>query len=263
MSGNPAATSTTVGGLTNGTSYTFTVKATNASGTSAASTASTAVVTGSPNPPTNVVAVGGTPAPSGDLNVTWSAPASSGLGTIISYTATAKPSSGTCKTCTSTSTAPATPTLGCQVTGATNGTSYTVTVTATNSTGTAYISAASVASAAAFPSTTFGAPTIGTATGGFDQATVSWTAPTALAGTQPALTGYVVTPFIGTTAQTAQTFNSTATHRDGHRTDRGLGVHLHGGRHQRQRHRYRLGQVEQRLGDRDPERPDQRRGHGG
>ena len=49
VSGSPAATSTTVGGLTNGTSYTFTVKATNASGTSAASTASTGVVTGSPN----------------------------------------------------------------------------------------------------------------------------------------------------------------------------------------------------------------------
>ena len=211
VSGSPPATSTTVGGLTNGTSYTFTVKAVNGSGTSAASTASVAVVTGSPNPPTNVVAVGGAPAPSGDLNVTWSAPASSGLGTITSYTATAKPSSGTSKTCTSTSTAPATPALACQVTGATNGTSYTVTVTATNSTGTAYVSAASVASAAAFPSTTFGAPTIGTATGGFQQATVTWTAPAALAGTQPALTGYTVTPFIGTTAQPVQTFNSTAT----------------------------------------------------
>ena len=211
VSGNPAANSTTVGGLTNGTSYTFTVKATNGSGTSAASAASTGVVTGSPTAPTNVVAVGGIPAPSGDLNITWSAPSSSGLGTIDSYTATAKPSSGSSKTCTSTSTAPNTPTLACQVTGATNGTSYTVTVTATNSTGSSYTSVASAASAAAFPSTTFGAPTIGTATGGYQKATVTWTAPTALAGTQPALTGYVVTPFIGSTAQSAQTFNSTAT----------------------------------------------------
>ncbi len=208
VTGSPPNASTTVGGLTNGTSYTFTVKATNASGTSAASTASAGVVTGSPTAPTGVVAVGGIPAPSGDLNVTWSAPASSGLGTIVSYTATSSTGS---KTCTSTSTAPATPTLACQLTGLTNGTSYTVTVTATNSTGTAYKSVASAPSAAAFPSTTFGAPTIGAATGGFQQATVSWTAPAALAGTQPPLTGYVVTPFIGTTAQPSQTFNSTLT----------------------------------------------------
>ncbi len=108
-------------------------------------------MTGSPTAPTNVVAVGGIPAPSGDLNVTWSAPASSGLGTIDSYTATAKPSSGSSKTCTSTSTAPATPALSCQVTGATNGTSYTVTVTATNSAGSSYTSVASAASATAYP----------------------------------------------------------------------------------------------------------------
>ena len=208
VSGSPPATSTTVGGLTAGTSYTFTLKATNASGTSAASSASTGVVTGSPTAPTNVVAVGGTPAPSGDLNVTWSAPTSSGVGTIDSYTATSSTGS---KTCTSTSTPPATPTLGCQLTGLTNGTSYTVTVTATNSAGSSYKSVASVASPAAFPSTTFGAPTIGTATyAGNQSATVKWTAPSALAGTQPPLTGYVVTPYIGTTAQTAQTFNSTA-----------------------------------------------------
>ncbi len=211
VSGSPPNTSTTVGGLTNGTSYTFTLKAANASGTSAASAASTGVVTGSPTAPTGVVAVGGTPAPSGDLNITWSAPASSGIGTIDSYTATAKPSSGSNKTCTSTSTPPATPTLACQVTGATNGTAYTVTVTATNSAGSSYTSVASVASATAFPSTTFGAPTIGTATAGYQSATVKWTAPAALAGTQPPLTGYVVTPYIGSSAQTPQTFNSTAT----------------------------------------------------
>jgi predicted RNA-binding protein with TRAM domain len=209
VTGSPAATSTTVGGLTAGTSYTFTLKATNASGTSAASTASAGVVTGSPTAPTNVVAQGGTPAASGALIVTWSAPASSGVGTINSYTATSSTGS---KTCTSTSTAPATPALTCTITGLTNGTSYTVSVTATNSAGTAYKSVASAASPAAFPSTTFAAPTIGTATyAGNQSATVKWTAPAALAGTQPPLTGYVVTPFIGTTAQTAQTFNSTAT----------------------------------------------------
>ena len=45
-----------------------------------------------------------------------------------------------------------------------------------------------------------GAPTIGTATAGNGQATVTWTAPTSNGGDP--LTGYVVTPYIGTSAQT-------------------------------------------------------------
>ncbi|MFD0631764.1 fibronectin type III domain-containing protein [Catenulispora yoronensis] len=48
VTGNPPATSTVVSGLTNGTSYTFTVAATNSAGTGAASTPSNAVI------PTNV-----------------------------------------------------------------------------------------------------------------------------------------------------------------------------------------------------------------
>ncbi len=149
VTGNPAATSTTVGGLTAGTSYTFTLKATNASGTSAASTASAGVVTGSPNAADERGGGGWDPRPpSGALIVTWSAPASSGVGTITSYTATSSTGS---KTCTSTSTAPATPALTCTITGLTNGTSYTVTVTATNSAGTAYKSVASAASPGRLP----------------------------------------------------------------------------------------------------------------
>ena len=45
-----------------------------------------------------------------------------------------------------------------------------------------------------------GAPTIGTAVAGSTNATVTWTAPTFTGG--EALTGYVITPCIGTTAQT-------------------------------------------------------------
>jgi hypothetical protein len=53
------------------------------------------------------------------------------------------------------------------------------------------------------------APTIGTATAGDGEATVSWTAPGFDGGTP--ITGYVVTPYIGAVAQTPQVFNDTAT----------------------------------------------------
>ena len=56
VTGNPAATSTTVTGLTNGTAYTFKVSATNAIGTSADSAASNAV-TPAPAPPTTLAFV--------------------------------------------------------------------------------------------------------------------------------------------------------------------------------------------------------------
>ena len=66
-------------------------------------------------------------------------------------------------------------TTSCTVTGLTNGTSYTFTVTATNSAGTG---PASAPSAAATPATVPGAPTGVTATSYANaQSVVSWTAP--------------------------------------------------------------------------------------
>ena len=59
------------------------------------------------------------------------------------------------------------------------------------------------------PYTLPGAPAITTVTAGDAAATVTWTAPASNGGS--AITGYVVTPYIGSTAQTAQTFSSTAT----------------------------------------------------
>ena len=121
----------TVSGLTNGTSYTFKVTATNIVGTGPASAASAAVIPATvPGAPSGVA---GTPA-DGSVALTWSAPASNGGRAISGYTATSSPLGKTCTTSGS---------LGCTVLGLANGTPYTFTVRATNSIGTGAPSAAS------------------------------------------------------------------------------------------------------------------------
>ncbi len=133
-----------VNALTNGTSYTFKVKATNSAGTGAASAASNAVIPATvPDPPT---AVSATPA-DGAAQVSWVAPASNGGRAITSYAVTAAPGGHTCST---------TGALTCPVMALTNGTSYTFTVTATNSIGTgAPSSASSGVTPAAVPGATY------------------------------------------------------------------------------------------------------------
>jgi uncharacterized protein YhjY with autotransporter beta-barrel domain len=136
----PAACAITVSGLSNGTAYTFTVTATNAIGTSAASTASNAVTPAAtvPGAPTGVAASAGDT----QATVTFTAPASDGGAAITTYTATSSPG-GFTGTCAGPAACPIT------VTGLSNGTAYTFTVTATNATGTG---AASAASSAVTPS---------------------------------------------------------------------------------------------------------------
>ena len=156
-------------GLTNFTSYSFTVTATNAGAfTSSPSTPSNSV-TPLPAPPSITNATGG----DGQVTVTWSA----ANPVPTSYTVTSSPGSMTCTTSS----------LTCAVTGLTNGTAYTFTVTATYGGGTVISSPSSSVTPHGAP----GSPTGVGATAGNQQATVSWTAPANNGGA--AITGYTVT----------------------------------------------------------------------
>ena len=131
VTGSPPATNATISGLTNGVSYTFTVTATNAVGTSPASAPSNAVTPAAPTAPgapAGVTASGG----NASASVTWTAPANGGSA-ITSYTVTPYLGGNAQPATTVTGTPPATTAT---VTGLTNGQSYTFTVTATNGVGT-------------------------------------------------------------------------------------------------------------------------------
>jgi hypothetical protein len=136
VTGSPPATSVVVTGLSNGTTYTFKVSATNAAGTSAQSAASNAVTpAGPPAAPTNVVATGHV----SSAAVSWTAPANGGS-TITTYTVT--PFIGTAaQTPTTVSGSP--PPTSVTVSGLSAGTTYTFKVSATNAAGTGPQSAAS------------------------------------------------------------------------------------------------------------------------
>jgi hypothetical protein len=171
-----------VTGLVVGTPYTFTVTATNAAGTGAPSSPSNSVT---PTPASTVPTAPAAPAAvAGNAQATVSftplltAPANGGS-PVISYTVTSSPGGISASGAASPIVVP----------GLTNGTAYTFTITATNSVGTG---AASAPSNAVTPATAPGAPTIGTATGGNAQATVSFTPPASNGGS--AITTYTVTP---------------------------------------------------------------------
>ncbi len=120
-SGGPADVACTVTGLANGTPYSFTVLASNTVGPGPASDPVVVTPATVPGKPTGVNVVRGNQS----VNVSWVAPLNGGA-PIISYTV----SDGAGHTCTGGAAA-----TNCTVTGLTNGTAYTFTVTATNSVG--------------------------------------------------------------------------------------------------------------------------------
>ncbi len=149
-----------------------------------------------PGQVTNVSATVG----AGSASLTWSAPSSGGAPT--QYTITPYIGSTAQPTITISGTPPAT---SATITGLTNGTAYTFTVTAANAVGSGPVSEHSNAVTPTAP-TVPSAPTAATATAGEGSAMVKWTAPSNGGST---ITSYKITPYIGTTAQTATTITGT------------------------------------------------------
>ena len=177
-------------GLTNGTSYTFTVSATNSVGEGNPSSASQAVVPAAvPGMPTSVSGSSG----NGSVSLTWSAPSSVGGSGILDYVIEYSSNSGA--TWTTFADGTSTTTSG-TVTGLANGTSYVFQVSASNNVGTGQQSAVS---SGVIPSTTPSAPTISSITTSNASLSVVFTAG---ASGGSAITGYKYSTDGGTTFMT-------------------------------------------------------------
>ncbi len=170
-------TTTTVGLLTNGVAYTFTVAAYNGVGAGSGPVSNSVTATPvapvtAPGAPTGLTVTAG----NGSATLGWTAPASDGGSAITGYDVTISPAAGAVVVTGTTA----------SVTGLANGTAYTFTVAAINVAGTG---SPSVASSAFTPATVPGVPTGLTATAGNGSATLGWTAP---ASNGSAISGYTV-----------------------------------------------------------------------
>ena len=176
------ATSCTIGGLKNGTTYYVGVTAANGA-ESSAETARVQVVAGTvPGAPTSVTASRSTQG----LTVSWQAPAGSGGTPITSYTASARTSSSLSSvpvaTCTTSETS-------CEIAGLSSTVTYYVSVTATNAAGTGAASSMVTAEPTGTPT----APQNVTVTRGNGFGLVKWSAPASTGGSR--ITRYVAEAF--------------------------------------------------------------------
>jgi len=185
----------TATGLTQGNTYSLSVKAVNAYGESPWLVTTATLAIGSPTAPTGLSATAG----NGQINLSWSAPSDNGGAAIVSYSVEYTPSGGSA-TVINTGFVNTSYTL----TGLSVGTTYSVRVAASN--GVAALGPYSTAASA----TTFNVPTAPTGlagTAGDQQVALAWTAPSSNGGS--AITDYVVeyTPS-GGSAQTVSTGNT-------------------------------------------------------
>jgi large repetitive protein len=127
-------TSCKLASLQNGVVYEVTVVARDRAGSSAPSAAASGRA-GVPGAPRNVKVA----ADAATLSVSWMAPAASNVARITGYMATASPGGFSCSTA---GTIISQPGRACEIAGLTPGTTYAVTVTATNAWGTGAPSAA-------------------------------------------------------------------------------------------------------------------------
>ncbi|MFI0460731.1 MAG: beta strand repeat-containing protein [Ilumatobacteraceae bacterium] len=155
----------TISGLTNGTSYSVSIRGVNDVGDGATSNAVTATPASPPTEPRTVIATGS----NASAVISWLAPSDNGGAIVTGYTATAYNAAVSGSVVSSCSTALTT----CTITGLVNGTTYYVSIVAINASGTG---GESMPRAAVTPVTLPSAPTVTSITAGSTNLRVAFTA---------------------------------------------------------------------------------------